>query len=74
MADLRIGYLLARHADRMNLISEINWLFHVQQSNVSVQVDPPVIFGVDDNLINGHNLLGASFKPGSHRVNSQRDN
>lgn len=48
----------------MNLISESNGPPHVQQSDVPVQVLLPVVLGVDNYLINGHNLLCALLKPG----------
>lgn len=43
----------------MDLIRKDYRLLHVQKSNVSVQVFLPVVFRVDNNVINGHNLLSA---------------
>lgn len=47
----------------MDLIGEDDWLSQVQQSDVTVQVFPPVVLGVDDDLVDRHDLLNAALKP-----------
>ena len=61
---LRLGDLLARQADGMDLIREGDRPAEVKQSDVSVQIHPPVVLRVNDDLIDGHDLLNAALKPG----------
>ena len=61
---LRPGNLLAWQADGVDLIGEHNRPPQVQQSNVPVQIFLPVVFGVDNDLINSHDLLSVTLKPG----------
>jgi len=58
---------LGGQTDRMDLIRKDYRLLHVQKSNVSVQVFLPVVFRVDNDFINGHNLLSAPLIPDSER-------
>lgn len=61
---LRLGDLLGGQADGGDLIGKGDGPSQVQQSNVTVQIFLPVVFGMDDDFINGHNLLSATLKPG----------
>lgn len=47
----------------MDLIGERDRPSHVQQSDVAVQIFLPVVLRVDDDLIDGDDLLGVAFKP-----------
>lgn len=59
--------VLGGQTDRVDLIRKNDRLLHVEKSNVSVQVFLPVIFRVDNDFINGYNLLNASLIPDSER-------
>lgn len=61
---LRLGNLLAGQADGVDLIGERDRPSHVQQSDVSVQIFPPVVLRVDDDFIDRHDLLSGALKPG----------
>lgn len=47
----------------MNLVAEGDGALHVQQSDVSVQVLFPVVFGMNDDVIDCNNLLHTTLKP-----------
>lgn len=71
MVVLRLGNLLGGQADGGDLIGKCDGPSQVQQSDVTVQIFLPVVFGMDDDFINCYNLLNATFKPGKLRKYSQ---
>lgn len=60
---LLLGHLPVGQADGEDLIGERDRPSHVQQSDVTVQVFLPVVPGMDDDLIDRHDPLGAALKP-----------
>lgn len=61
---LHPGNLLVGQADGGDLIGECDWPSHAQQSDVTVQIFPPVVLGMDNDFFNRHNLLDATLKSG----------
>lgn len=61
---LHPGDLLVGQTDRVDHITELNLSSKVQQSDIPVQVLPPVVLWVDDYSVHHHNLLDALFEPG----------
>lgn len=61
---LHPGDLLVGQTDRVDHITELNLSSKVQQSDIPVQVLPPVVLWVDDYSVHHHNLLDTLFKPG----------
>lgn len=47
----------------MDPVAQYDWPSQVQQSNVTVQVFLPVVLGVHNDFIDGHDLLNTTFKP-----------
>lgn len=62
---LHPGDLPGGQADGVDLIAEGDRPPHVQQSDVPVQIHPPVVLWVHDDFIDGHDLLDTLLKPGT---------
>lgn len=69
---LRLCNLLAGQTDGVDLIGEGDWPSHVQESDVTVQIDLPVILWVDDDFIDRHNPLSSTLKPGQFHKHSHQ--
>lgn len=61
MVALRLGNCLAWKADRIDLIREVNWLSHVEQGDVTVEIVFPVVLRMNNNFVNSNNFLSSLF-------------
>lgn len=68
MGDLQLSHVPAGQTDGVDLVGKHDGPSHVQQSDVPVQILPPVVLGVDDDIINRHDLLDATLKPGKRFI------
>ena len=69
---LRSGDLPAGQTDRVDRVGERDRPPQVQQGDVTVQIFPPVVLRMDDDLVDGHDLLGAALEPGERSLMSSR--
>lgn len=54
----------------MDPVIQNHWSSQVQQGDVTVQIFLPVVLGVHNDFINGHDLLCVAFKPGKFNSDS----